>query len=37
MKIVSILMMAMCVVLPLSACEQSSNTNEVEETPPNNP
>ena len=37
MKIVSILMMAMCVVLPLSAYEQSSNTNEVEETPPNNP
>ena len=30
MKIVSILMMAMCMMLPLSACESGSNPNEVE-------
>lgn len=30
MKIVSILMMAMCMILPLSACESSGNPNEVE-------
>lgn len=30
MKIVSILMMAMCIMLPLSACEPNSNPNEVE-------
>lgn len=34
MKIVSILMMAMCMMLPLSACEPNGNPNEVEVLPP---